>query len=74
MTALAAKAAAPAIGPGRPQDVGAMQRLFEPSEVTLEDTILGAWEALTARSRAECPVCHGELETSGCETCGSQLA
>jgi len=49
-------------------------RLFEPSEVTLEVTILGAWEALTAQSRAECPVCHGELETSGCKTCGSQLA
>ncbi|MGE5858009.1 MAG: hypothetical protein ACM31K_05970 [Solirubrobacterales bacterium] len=74
MTALAAEATAPAIRCGRPQDVGAVQRLFEPSEVTLEDTILGAWEALTARSRAECPVCHGELETSGCETCGSQLA
>ena len=27
--------------------------------VTLEDTILGAWEALTAQGRAECPVCHG---------------
>ena len=74
MTALAAEAAAPAISVGRPQDVGAMQRLFEPSEVTLENTILGAWEALTAQGRAECPVCHGELETSGCETCGSQLA
>ena len=49
-------------------------RLFEPSEVTLEDQILGAWEALMARGRAECPVCHAELETSGCETCGSQLA
>jgi DnaJ-class molecular chaperone len=49
-------------------------RLFEPSEVTLEETILGAWEALMARSRAECPVCHGELATSGCKTCGSQLA
>jgi DnaJ-class molecular chaperone len=48
--------------------------LFEPSEVTLEETILGAWEALMARSRAECPVCHGELATSGCKTCGSQLA
>ena len=47
-------------------------RLFEPSEVTLEDQILGAWEALTARSRAECPVCHGELERSGCATCGSR--
>jgi hypothetical protein len=49
-------------------------RLSEPSEVTLEDTILGAWEALTARSRAECPVCHGELEAWGCKACGSQLA
>jgi DnaJ-class molecular chaperone len=49
-------------------------RLFEPSEVTLEDQILGAWEGLTAHGRAECPVCQGELETSGCETCGSQLA
>jgi DnaJ-class molecular chaperone len=48
-------------------------RLFEPSEVTLEDAILGAWEALTAHGRVTCPVCHGELETSGCETCGSQL-
>jgi DnaJ-class molecular chaperone len=49
-------------------------RPFVPSEVTLEDQILGAWEALTARGRAKCPVCHGELETSGCKTCGSQLA
>jgi hypothetical protein len=48
-------------------------RLFEPSGVTLEDQILCAWEALTAHGRAECPVCHGELEASGCETCGSQL-
>ena len=49
-------------------------RLFEPSEVTLEAVILGAWEALTAQGRAECPVCHGELATSGCNACGSQLA
>ena len=49
-------------------------RVFEPSEVTLEDQILGAWEALTARGRVQCPVCHGELETSGCKACGSQLA
>ncbi len=49
-------------------------QLFEPSEVTLEETILGAWEALTAQSRAECPVCHGELVASGCNACGSQLA
>ena len=49
-------------------------RLFEPSEVTLEAQILGAWEALTARDRAECPVCHGELERSGCATCDSSLS
>jgi DnaJ-class molecular chaperone len=55
-------------------EVEAETRLYEPSEVTLEDTILGAWEALTAQSRAVCPVCHGELVTSGCKTCGSQLA
>ena len=53
--------------------VEAETRLFEPSEVTLEDSILDAWEALTAQGRAPCPVCHGELETSGCDTCGSQL-
>jgi hypothetical protein len=54
--------------------VEAETRLFEPSGGTLEDHILGAWEALMARGRAECPVCHGELETAGCKTCGSQLA
>jgi DnaJ-class molecular chaperone len=74
VTALAAETAAPAITVRRPHDVGAKQRLFEPSEVTLEETILGAWEALTARSRAECPVCHGELEPGGCATCGSSLS
>jgi hypothetical protein len=54
--------------------VAAETHLFEPSKVTLEDSILDAWEALVAHGRAECPVCHGELETSGCRTCGSQLA
>jgi len=49
-------------------------RLFEPSEVTLEDSILDAWEALTAHGRAECPVCHGELELGGCAACGSSLS
>jgi hypothetical protein len=57
-----------------PYGAGAMHRLFEPSEVTLEDTILGAWEALTAHGRTECPVCHGELEPTGCDTCGSKLS
>jgi DnaJ-class molecular chaperone len=56
------------------QTAAPSERLLEPSEVTLEDSILGVWEALEARGRAECPVCHGELETSACETCGSQLA
>jgi DnaJ-class molecular chaperone len=50
------------------------ERLFEGSEVTLEDSILGVWEALEVRGRAECPVCHGELERGGCATCGSSLS
>jgi DnaJ-class molecular chaperone len=73
VTALAAEAPAPAQVVGR-EHRGAMRRLFEPSEVTLEDSILGAWEALTAHGRAECPVCHGELERSGCATCSSSLS
>ena len=48
-------------------------RLFEPSEVTLEDSVLGVWEALEARGRAECPVCSARLTQSGCAGCGSQL-
>jgi hypothetical protein len=48
--------------------------LFEPSGSTLEDRILGAWEDLTAFGRAECPVCRGELEPSGCGRCGSELS
>jgi DnaJ-class molecular chaperone len=71
VTAVAAEVRAPIEGR---RSTGAMKRLFEPSEVTLEDSILGVWEALEADTRAECPVCHGELETSGCMTCGSQLA
>jgi hypothetical protein len=54
--------------------VEAETRQFEPSEAALEDTILGAWEALTAQGRADCPVCHGELEPGGCATCGSSLS
>jgi hypothetical protein len=48
-------------------------RLFEPSEVTLEDSILDVWEALDARGRAECPVCSATLAPAGCASCGSQL-
>lgn len=57
----------------RPGDSHSAKRLFEPSEATLEDSILGAWEALEARGRAECPVCHAVLERAGCVTCGSRL-
>jgi hypothetical protein len=49
-------------------------RLFEPSGLTLEDLILGAWEDLAAGGPAECPVCHGRLRLAGgCEGCGSRL-
>lgn len=58
----------------RPGDSLSAKRLFEPSEATLEDSILGAWEALEARGRAECPVCHAVLERAGCVTCGSRLS
>lgn len=70
MTALAAEAA---VAVRRPVHQDLAGRLFEPSGSTLEDTILGAWEDLVADGRTACPVCHGELETAGCETCGSQL-
>lgn len=49
-------------------------RLFEPSGVTLEDIVLGAWEDLTARGSATCPVCAGELGAGGCDACGSELS
>ena len=71
MSAVAAEAPAPIKGPRRR---GAAERLFEPSEVTLEDSILGAWEALRSDGRTQCPVCSGELEPGGCPTCGSQLS
>jgi hypothetical protein len=58
----------------RPRGKSSEHRLFEPSEVTLEDSILGAWEALEARGRAECPVCSAELAAGGCPTCGSELS
>jgi DnaJ-class molecular chaperone len=58
----------------RPHPRGSSQRLFEPSEVTLEDVVLGAWEGLHSDGRADCPVCSGELGPGGCATCGSQLS
>jgi DnaJ-class molecular chaperone len=50
------------------------QRLFESSGSTLEDIVLGAWEDLRLHGRAECPVCAGELEPTGCDTCGAELS
>jgi hypothetical protein len=51
---------------------------------TLEDLLSGAWEDLTARRTATCPVCDGALEPrygSGpsavggrCRDCGSDLS
>jgi hypothetical protein len=50
-------------------------RLFEPGGLTLEDTILGAWEDLLAGGPAECPVCGGEMRPAGgCADCGSDLS
>jgi hypothetical protein len=63
-----------AVAVRRPLEEGRSRRLFEPSEVTLEDVVLGAWEALRRDGRADCPVCSGELESARCNTCGSQLS
>jgi hypothetical protein len=50
-------------------------RLFEPTGLTLEDVVLGAWEDLAAGGPAECPVCHGRMRMSGgCQSCGSELS
>lgn len=50
-------------------------RLFEPSGLTLEDVILGAWEDLVAGGPAECPVCGGRMRAvGGCDGCGSDLS
>jgi hypothetical protein len=56
-----------------PEGKRSEDRLFEPSEVTLEDSILDVWEALDARGRAECPVCSATIAPTGCAGCGSRL-
>ena len=71
---MSALATAPPGAIARAGDSHSAERLFEPSEATLEDSILGAWEALEARGRAECPVCHSLLERAGCVSCGSELS
>ena len=58
----------------RPQTERPATRLFEPEGVTLEDTVLGAWEALSAGGTAECPVCDGAISVHGCARCGSELS
>jgi hypothetical protein len=54
-------------------------RLFEPQAdpngVSLEDSILRAWEDLGGSGGVECPVCGGRMRLSvGCESCGSELS
>ena len=59
----------------RPNQRSSAQRLFEPSEVTLEDVVLGAWEELVADGRVECPVCGASMSMlDGCGECGSDLS
>jgi hypothetical protein len=58
----------------RPQTERPAMRLFEPQGVTLEDTILDVWEALSAGSTAACPVCDGALTVHGCARCESELS
>jgi hypothetical protein len=58
----------------RPPAEASAQRLFEPGGVTLEDVVLGVWEDLVTRKRAECPVCGDSMSPGqGCSACGSEL-
>ena len=66
---------APATDPGGAEACGAGGRS------TLEEAISGAWEDLSIRAVAACPVCGGELAllTSAggparCRGCGSELS
>jgi hypothetical protein len=59
----------------RPLGGSSDQRLFRPSEATLEDIVLGAWEALEAGQPAECPCCREDaLAADGCAACGAHLS
>ena len=64
--------------PGTPVTQRPAPRLFEPArsgEVSLEDSILGVWEDLTATGRAGCPVCGAAMRIEhGCDNCGSSLS
>jgi len=74
MSALATARPAEADLAERPQTERPAMTLFEPEGATLEDEILGVWEALSAGATAECPVCEGALSVHGCARCGSELS
>ena len=44
-----------------------------PPRLTLEDLVLNVWEDLGEGGLADCPVCRGPLEATGCRGCGSHL-
>ncbi len=74
MTALATSSEAAGAVTERPPTEDSEPRLFETEGATLEDVILGAWEALLADGRTECPVCGSALSVHGCAGCGSELS
>ena len=71
--------------PGRPRADRAVVRLAAVGgERTLDDVIVGAWEALTAHRTARCPVCGDELTPQygrggsepiggSCRGCGTEM-
>lgn len=73
MTALATSPARVEVPPAT---VRPPSRLFEPpgGEVSLEESILGAWEDLARQGEAGCPVCGGRMHAAGCGGCGSTLS
>jgi hypothetical protein len=57
----------------RPQR-GLKPRLFDDG-LTLEDRILGAWEAIVVDGQGACLVCGGSMAAeSGCPDCGAELS
>lgn len=59
-----------------PASAATVEARREPSGLTLEDLILGAWGDLDARGRVDCPVCRraSGLTERGCVRCGSALS
>ena len=72
---MSALATSPARVEVPPATVRPSSRLFEPpgGEVSLEESILGAWEDLARDGEAGCPVCSGRMRAAGCGGCGSAL-